>query len=95
MKPLDRWARDFGYNDYDTFIRGGGSVGEAMRDISRNISRLVAALKQLQPEISSEAERMAKTPPSEPPGNFHTEPEADKLPDPDNAHVQGAEFGEH
>ena len=78
MKDLDRWARDYGHNDFDTYIRAGGSVGEAMRDISRRIRRLVEALKQLQPEIAPEALRLAET---------------DEPPDPENAQIQGAEHG--
>jgi hypothetical protein len=94
MKPIDRWARDYGHADFDTFIRVGGSVGEAMRDISRRIRSLQLALNSLNvltAPHSFAAEPMAKTPPPEPPGNFHTEP--DEPPDPGNAQIQGAELG--
>ena len=44
QKALDRWARDFGHNDFDTYIRTGGSIAEAADDIRKGIRLLEAAL---------------------------------------------------
>lgn len=37
---LDAWAREDGYNDFDTFIRLGGSVIEAADGLGRKIEEL-------------------------------------------------------
>jgi hypothetical protein len=40
---LNRWARNQGYADFDTFIRTGGSIVEAIRDINHEIDMLEEA----------------------------------------------------
>jgi hypothetical protein len=42
-RALDRWARNQGYADFDTFIRTGGSIVEAIRDINHEIDMLEEA----------------------------------------------------
>jgi hypothetical protein len=42
-RALNRWARDQGYADFDTFIRTGGSIVEAIRDINHEIDMLEEA----------------------------------------------------
>jgi len=39
-RALDRWARDRGWSDFDTFIRVGGSIAEACEDIDHRIAML-------------------------------------------------------
>ena len=39
-RALDRWARDRGWSDFDTFIRVGGSIAEACEDIDHRITML-------------------------------------------------------
>jgi hypothetical protein len=97
MKPLDSWARQFGYADFDTYIQAGGSINDVRRDIAKRIHNLQIALDALD---FTPSPPMAETPPPKPPSNFHTEPPGhtlelrhDEPPDPDNAQIQGAEFG--
>jgi hypothetical protein len=47
MKPLNQWARYYGYNDFDTYIRAGGSIVEAVDDIRKRIAVLQTALTEL------------------------------------------------
>ena len=42
-RALDRWARNQGYADFDTFIRTGGSIVEAREDIGHRIAMLESA----------------------------------------------------
>jgi hypothetical protein len=88
-KAIDRWAREYGHADYDTFIRAGGSVGEAMRDISRRIRSLQLALNS----ITAEPPNPQLVNPDKPyVWPEHVAPKApDEPPDPDNAHIQGAD----
>jgi hypothetical protein len=59
-KDLDRWAREFGYNDFDTFVRsGGGSILEARRDITQRIHALHDALTALENYVGRTAEQIA------------------------------------
>jgi hypothetical protein len=39
-RALNRWARDRGWSDFDTFIRTGGSIAEACEDIDHRIAML-------------------------------------------------------
>jgi hypothetical protein len=91
MKPLNQWARYFGYNDFDTFIRAGGSILDAARDIAQRIRTLQAALKALpmDPRYLDEREPLLREPALFDP-DTRTE---DETVDPENAHVQGAECG--
>jgi hypothetical protein len=42
-RALDRWARNQGYADFDTYIRIGGSIAEARADIGHRIAMLESA----------------------------------------------------
>jgi hypothetical protein len=42
-RALDRWARNQGYADFDTYIRVGGSIAEARADIGHRIAMLESA----------------------------------------------------
>jgi hypothetical protein len=46
-RALDNWARDEGYSDFDTYVRGGGSILAARQDIERRIERLQTARRWL------------------------------------------------
>jgi hypothetical protein len=74
---IDHWARERGYHDYDTYIRTGGSVADAAQNIRQRINTLLDALHAITAKASPEP--MAKVEPAEEP------------PDPDNAHIQGAD----
>jgi hypothetical protein len=39
-RALDRWARNQGYADFDTYIRVGGSIAEACENIDHRIAML-------------------------------------------------------
>jgi hypothetical protein len=82
-RALDNWARDEGYSDFDTYVRGGGSALDARQGILRRIARLTAALRWL--GDFPVAQRVAD--------QALAEPEAavagDDPPDPGNAHPQG------
>jgi hypothetical protein len=75
MNPLDRWARDFGYNDFPTFIRTGGTIREAASDIRHRIQALqdaLAEIRLLQPLTS-----------------MHAPDTYDEHAEPENAHAEG------
>ena len=64
-RALDRWARLTGWADFDTYIRLGGSVSDAAKDIAGRalwLSRAAAALPSY-------------TPPPEPKGAEPPDPE--------------------
>jgi hypothetical protein len=93
MKALDSWARQFGYADFDTYISTGGNIADAARDIRLRIRRLEDALTALtegltvvtlEPENPTSAGNLDLTT-----GKLEDEP-----PDPENAQIQGAEYGE-
>lgn len=46
-RALDRWARNQGHADFDTFIRVGGSIVEAIRVINHDIDMLETARRAL------------------------------------------------
>jgi hypothetical protein len=90
MKALDSWARQFGYADFDTYVRTGGSIADAADDIRKRIQVLQAALDALHPQpapepVEARAAEQAKAAIVEPPN--------DEPPDPENAQIQGAEYG--
>ena len=85
-KALDWWARDFGYNDFDTYIRSGGSVDDAAQNIRQRINTLLDALHAITGKLGVE-----DTPKPEPIEPGHV----DEPVDPANAQLQGAEFDEH
>ena len=106
-KDLDRWAREFGYNDFDTFVRsGGGSILEARRDITQRIHALHDALTALENYVGRTAEQIAAEADQKAQNQYYANPliEPDPLiepealreaelepPDTENAHIQGAE----
>lgn len=88
MKALDSWARQFGYADFDTFVRTGGNILDAVRDIKQRMNTLQLALNQLErsaPVIEPERTRIM------PAINPETNQADDEPPDPENAQIQGAE----
>jgi hypothetical protein len=89
MKALDSWARQYGVSDWDTYIRSGGSILDAARDIRLRIRRLEDALTALT-EVTLEPENPT------PAGSLDltTGKLEDEPPDPENAQIQGAEYGE-
>jgi hypothetical protein len=101
MKALDSWARQFGYSDFDTYIRaGGGSLQDVRTDIQRRIRLLHDALKALTFDEPEPEDPMRFNTPAgsldlstgkleEAPAKAEDEP-----PDPENAQIQGAEHGE-
>jgi hypothetical protein len=105
MNALNRWARDFGYNDFDTFVRAGGSILDAAKDIAQRIRSLQDALKALpmdpryldqrapylvEPDVTlDQAKAVADRGVQQ-----IIEPPGDEPPDPENAQIQGAEHGE-
>jgi len=51
-RALDRWARLTGWADFDTYVRLGGSIGDAARDIADRVlwlNRASAALHSYAP----------------------------------------------
>jgi hypothetical protein len=51
-RALDRWARATGWADFDTYVRLGGSIGDAARDIAGRVlwlNRATAALHSYTP----------------------------------------------
>jgi hypothetical protein len=93
MKALNQWARYFGYNDFDTFIRAGGTLDEARCDIERRSRILEDALNaianiQVGVKPPTDASVEAKPITSSDAADAEDEPT-----DSDNAHVQGAELG--
>jgi hypothetical protein len=59
MKELDRWAREFGYNDFDTFMRTNANIEEARRDIRQRIRWLHNALDAIEEREPPAAEQAA------------------------------------
>jgi hypothetical protein len=108
MKALDSWARQFGYSDFDTYIRaGGGSLEDVRTDIHRRIRLLHDALKALSFDEPEPEDPMRLTPASAgaytpvgsldlTTGKLEEAPAKteDEPPDPENAQIQGAEHGE-
>jgi hypothetical protein len=88
IKALDQWARDCGYNDFDTYVRAGGSIIDAVEDIRSRIRKLEYALIEIGP---MDPRPILPFHPPKPPESPETVTE-DETPDPDNAQVQGAEF---
>jgi hypothetical protein len=95
MKALDSWARQFGYSDFDTYIRGGGSVLDAAQDIAKRIRVLSEAMKALPIEQISEPPGVTLEQAKEVADRGVRQiTEPDEPPDPENAQIQGAEHGE-
>jgi hypothetical protein len=106
MKALDSWARQFGYSDFDTYIRAGGSIAEAANDIRKRVRILNAALQALEkfPAATDDLSDLIYNPnPSQTPATVLQEWQTDAMaqtktedepPDPENAQIQGAEHGE-
>jgi predicted RNA-binding Zn ribbon-like protein len=102
---LNRWARDFGYSDFNTFIAAGGSIADAADDIRKRIQRLHHALKALTQLMPTDdlSDIVYNTSSTQTPAAVLHEWQTDALaqtntedepPDPENAQIQGAEHGE-
>jgi hypothetical protein len=94
-RALDRWARDRGWSDFDTFIRVGGSIAEACEDIDHRIAMLEHARVALGRYGDNEREEVAQhdLPAIGPDALAAAEADAVGEPvDPDNAQIQGFDY---
>ena len=94
-RALNRWARNQGWNDFDTFVRTGGSIAEAREDIDHRIAMLETARTALArysgKDQTQDERKQDGTPPTIGPDAL-ARLEAEQLgepPDPDNAQIQG------
>lgn len=46
-RALDRWARERGWSDFDTYVATGGNMIQAARDIEHRITEMSGALRAL------------------------------------------------
>lgn len=94
MKALDRWAREAGYSDFDTYVRTGGSFADVRRDIAKRIQALHDAMTQIEHRISPDTPRAAPATLAEADLAAASKFAAheDEPPDPDNAQIQGADY---
>ena len=93
-RARDRWARDRGWSDFDTYIRVGGSIAEARADIGHRIAMLEDARVAVgrYGDTGREAEDAAQhdLPAIGPDALAAAEADAVGEPvDPDNAQIQG------
>lgn len=88
---LNRWAHHAGYADFDTYIRAGGSILDARRDIQLQISRLQSMLTALDSNhFAAAADHPLAI--NTPAGSLNlrtSAPSDDEPTDPHNAHPQG------
>jgi hypothetical protein len=96
-KALDRWARDAGWADFDTYISTGGSILECRESLITERDRIDAALSVLPGAGPEWSERFRlpnhpKNPVYGPEELARMEDEiSDATADPGNAHIQGGE----
>jgi hypothetical protein len=95
-RALDRWARERGWSDFDTYVATGGNMIQAARDIEHRITEMAAALRALR-DFSGRAVADEDWKPADSAGpaigpEALAAAEADVIGEPvdtQNAHVQG------